>query len=296
MSGITYHICAIDGGGTGCRAAIAHPDGTVLARASGGPANYTTNPAQACANVLNAVSQAVEQLGKDAPPLEAMVAHIGLAGIMNAQDAKTMAANLPFKSCTVSDDRLTSAIGALGRRDGVLLAIGTGSFAAVRRSEDIRFFGGWGLSVGDQASGAWLGRAVLEHSLLAEEGLVAASDLTRLIMARFDDLPANVASFAGRASPAEFATFAPFVISAAKDGDVVGVTLMTRGTAYLNAVLKAANIRDTAPICLIGGVGPHYEAFLAPEHRARIQAPEGTALDGALQLARKTLKDLEAQS
>lgn len=295
VNGISYLLCGVDGGGTGCRAAIAYPDGTIAARASGGPANYTTDPAQAARNVLDAIRSAAAQLGGNAVSPKALVAHIGLAGIMSAADSHAMASNLPFASCSVSDDRITSAIGALGSRDGVLLAIGTGSFAAARRGEDIRFFGGWGLSVGDQASGAWLGRALLEYSLLAWEGLEAPSDLTRAIMLRFDGQPASIISHVRNTGPAGFAEFAPQIIAAARAEDEVGLMLMRRGAAYLDTVLKCADITGNAPICLSGGIGPHYEDYLAPRYHGRIRAPEGTALDGALRLARQKLEELEKQ-
>lgn len=289
----TYQICAIDGGGTGCRVAIAGRDATMQARASGGPANYATNPAQTVENVLETVHRAAEQMGAGGPGLCRMVAHVGLAGIMSDADARSMASQLPFEHCVVTDDRVTSTIGALGRFDGGLLAVGTGTFAAMRRGGEIRFFGGWGLNVGDQASGARLGRELLEHILLAWDGLAPESDLTRTILSRFNGVPGEIVAFSGRAQPGDYATLAPLVIEAAMAGDPVCRTLMQRGAAYLNTALGAAGLAGDDIVCLIGGVGPHYRSFLAPEYSDRIREPEGTALDGALQLARRKLEELE---
>lgn len=294
-NGITRHICAVDGGGTGCRAVIAGADGTVLAKVSGGRANFTTNRDVAAQSVLDAVTKAAQSLN-DTVDLKRIVAHVGLAGILSPQDASDLADRLPFDTCTVTDDRVTSAFGVLGNRDGAVLAIGTGSFVAARRGTDLNFWGGWGFRVGDQASGAWLGRAVLEHCLLAHEGLEPQSDLTREILARFTDTSANIAAFAARAKTSEFAEFSPLIVAAARNDDAVGRMLMTRGANYLNKTLKSAKITDQDAICLTGGVGPHYESYLAPEYRARIQPPEGVALDGALQLARQNLEEMEKQA
>lgn len=288
-----HQICAVDGGGTGCRAAIAHADGTVLAYASGGPANYTTNSAQAVKNVADAILRAAAQLGPERPAIQKLVAHVGLAGIMSNADACAMASRLPFDNCHVTDDRETSVIGALGARDGALVAIGTGTFAASRRDDDIRFFGGWGLNLGDQASGARLGRELLEHTLMACDGLEAESDLTRSVLAEFGGSPADIIAFAGTAKPDEYAIFAPNVIKAAEASDIVGQALMQRGATYLNTILRFAEISGDEIICLIGGVGPHYERFLEPVYRARIHPPLGVALDGALQLARRKLDEME---
>jgi glucosamine kinase len=285
-----YQVCAVDGGGTGCRVAIANPNGVVLARASGGPANYASNAAQAVENVVGAVRLAAGKMGTD---MHRLVAHVGLAGIMNDTDACALVAQLPFKHCTVTDDRVTSTIGALDNRDGALLAVGTGTFVALRRGGEFRFFGGWGQQVGDQASGAWLGRELLVHALLAVDGLEAESDLTRTVLARFDGTPADIVAFARQAPPADYASFAPLIVEAAKAGDLVARQLMDRGTAYLNTALGAAGLSGDDIVCLVGGVGPHYGPYLAPQYHSLIRLPKGTALDGALQLARQNQEALE---
>lgn len=289
-----YQICAVDGGGTGCRVAVADRDGAVLARASGGPANYATDSAQAVGNLLDAVRRAVAELGGDASTLRCLAAHVGVAGILGDADARDMASRLPFARCTVSDDRVTSLAGALGAADGVLLAIGTGSFAAMRRGGAVRLVGGWGLNLGDQASGARLGRDLLENTLLAGDGLLAETDLTRAVLARFGGTPAGLVAFAARARPSDYAELAPLVIGAADAGDGVARALMERGARYLNGVLAAAGLSGDDVVCLSGGIGPRYETFLAPEFRARLRPPEGTALDGALRLALRARHDLEA--
>ena len=179
---ISHLFGAVDGGGTGCRVRLALGDGVPLAQATGGPANYTTDAAQAVSNITDALTRATAQLSC---PQQICALHVGLAGILTQDDARDMAARLGFDHCTVSDDRLTTAVGALGDRDGAVLALGTGGFSALRRDGNLRFIGGWGLKVGDQASGAWLGRAVLEHTLLAHDGLAPHSDLTQHILARF---------------------------------------------------------------------------------------------------------------
>ncbi len=285
-----YQICAVDGGGTGCRAVIGRSDGVILARAAGGPANYTTNPIQAAENLQKAVDEALSLAGSDALPLERTVAHVGLAGIMCEDDSQALAAQLPFARCSVSDDRLTSALGGLGDRDGALLAIGTGSFAAGRRGGSVRFLGGYGFKAGDQASGAWLGRELLCQTLLACDGLAAPSDLTRAVFARFDEKIHRLATYSATSDPSQYAGFAPQIVQAAKDGDAVGQRLMEGGAAYLNAALDALALKETDVLCLIGGLGPHYAPYLAPRYQARICQPQGTALDGAMTLARELLE------
>ncbi|MFZ5962841.1 BadF/BadG/BcrA/BcrD ATPase family protein [Thalassococcus sp. BH17M4-6] len=292
MNMIAAHlILGIDGGGTGCRAALCDLAGTPLGQAKGGAANYTSDPAATLTHVRLAAMEAAADAGLTSDVLTRCTAHVGLAGVMTAADQAAVAAALPFGAITVSDDRLTTAVGALGPRDGALAAVGTGSFVAVRRGESIRYFGGWGLRVGDQASGAWLGRGALETCLLVHDGLAPGSDLIRDLMAHFDNDPVQIVNFARTAQPRDHAGFARQIIDAAAAGDAHGLALMQAGAAYLADCFAQADLRDGDVITLSGGIGPHYASYLGPDLGHRIAPPQGTALDGAVRLAR----DLAAQ-
>ncbi len=48
---------------------------------------------------------------------------------------------------------------------------------------------------------------------------------------------------------------------------------------------EVLDFEEDAVICLAGGVGPHYAAYLPQSHQNRIRPALGTALDGALALA-----------
>lgn len=281
------YLAAVDGGGTGCRVRLCAPDGRMLAEAGGGPANVTTDPALALASLGSAVSDAAAAAGLAPDDMTRTVARAGIAGILTRADIDIVSEALPFGAVQVSDDRETSVVGALGGRDGAVVAVGTGSFVALRRAEALRGFGGWGLAVGDQASGGWLGRAALEHCLLVRDGLATASDLTRALMAEFDDDPIAVVRFASTARPADFAAHAPRIAAAAEAGDELGVTLMERGAAYLTRCLDAAGFGENDVLCLTGGLGPAYAPYLTEAHRARVAEPEGSALDGGIRLAQR---------
>jgi glucosamine kinase len=284
MSGTVPPLAiGIDGGGSRCRAAVAAPDGRVLGRGEAGPANATTDLPQAAGNIVAAVGAALAAAG--AGPAEVGAVHAGLAGVMGPDDAARVAAALPFAGIAVTDDRPTSVEGALGPRDGALAAVGTGSFLALKRGAALRCVGGWGAEVGDQASGAWLGRALLERVLLACDGLAPGTGLTRATLAAFGGDPNAIVRFAAAARPADLAAHAPRVADAAEGGDPAGLDLMRRGADYLGQALDAFGLRPGEVLCLTGGLGPRYAAFLAEDHRARIAAPEGDALHGAVRLA-----------
>lgn len=280
----------IDGGGTGCRVAIADLDGNVIATAQGGAANFTSGPARTVENVLAALNDAAKTAGLTQDALKAASAHLGIAGIVSPKDAKAIAERMPFARCAVTDDQPTSVAGALGDRNGAVIAVGTGSFIAVKRGRDIRAIGGWGLHLGDQASGAWLGQHVLQRCAMIRDGLAETSGLVERLWVKFGDDPSRLIAFARRASPADFAELAPEVLTSAKNGDQNAMSIVREAVDYLNLCLTSLELKGEDVVCLTGGLAPLYRPWLAASFQARIAEPRGTALDGALQLARETVQ------
>jgi glucosamine kinase len=60
---------------------------------------------------------------------------------------------------------------------------------------------------------------------------------------------------------------------------------MQQGAGYLLRALGAMGFAAPDVLCLSGGIGPHYAAFLPTELQAAIVAPKGQAIDGAVRLA-----------
>ncbi len=278
-------LVGIDGGGTGCRVAIADADRNLLGAAKGGPANPTYTPQEARDNILAAIDAACLDAGLDPAALKTARAFIGLAGIRDANDADFIAGVLPFAQAKVVEDRITTVTGALAGGDGAVAAIGTGSFVARSTGDTTDYIGGWGFRLGDQASGAWLGHNLLKQVILCSEGVEPHSDLTRETLARYDDNAHKVYEFSNGATPAEFGHLAPLVVAAAARGDLIATSLMRDGADYIVKALNTLGYRPDEPLCLTGGLGPHYTEFLPSSFAAHVVEPKGTALDGALLLA-----------
>lgn len=287
MGHLGPYLIGIDGGGTGCRAAISDLAGTILGSANGGPANFTSDPRGTVQNLIGALGSAARLAGLDLSKLAHAPAHVGLAGIVSSGTASALAAQLPLRRCTVTDDQVTTVFGALGDSNGVVISIGTGSFIAVKREDDIRYIGGWGLQLGDQASGAWLGQKALQRCALTRDGLLPHSDLTARIWRDFDNDPANLIAYARSATPADFATYAKDVMAAAKQDDPQAVEIATEAATYLSQSLETANFSKEDRLCLTGGLGPLFAQWLPRAAQSQLTEPKGTALDGALALARQ---------
>ena len=283
-------LIAVDGGGTGCRAAIGTCAQGVIARAEGGRANFASDPDLAIRNILDVVALAAQNAGiaAGAMPgaLAAARAHLGLAGVMTAQDSARVAGALPYACAVVTDDRETAVAGALGGENGALLAIGTGTIVAANTAEGFRSVSGWGFHVSDQASGAWLGRAALVQVLLCHDGIEGHSPLTRDLFARFDDDPTAIVAFSMSAKAGDYATLAPEIVAQARAGDPWGRKIMAAGADYLTRGLGQVGFRAGDPLCLTGGVGPHYAEFLPPDLLIGRTLSRGNALDGAFHLAK----------
>ena len=278
------HFIGIDGGGSGCRVAIAKADGTVIGKGKAGSANATTDMDGTIAHIREALAMAADNAGLSDPVLAQAVAHAGVAGAMTREQADQISNALPMETI-VTEDKVTALKGALGDREGVLMAIGTGSLIGAAHGGQQRFMGGYGFILSDQASGAWLGRSLLAEVLLCHDGLVPPTTLTRAVFEDFDNDPNAIVAFAASAAPRDFGAFAPRIVKAAKSGDPLALNLMQSGSIYLTQALDTLGLSRSDVLCLVGGLGPSYADWLMPNHQAQLADAEGTPLDGALALA-----------
>ncbi|MGY9038692.1 MAG: BadF/BadG/BcrA/BcrD ATPase family protein [Rhodobacterales bacterium] len=277
-------LIGVDGGGTGCRHGFATPDRRILDEATGGRANFSTDCAAAIDNILTATREAVAQAGLDVSHMSRAVAHLGLAGYTGPELGPRVQAGLPFAKSVVTEDTTTTLVGAVGAQDCYLIALGTGTIVGRQKAGVQTCIGGWGYQVSDQASGAWLGHGVLEQTLLAVDGITPASPLSQQMLDRFSG-GTGIVQFSLKARPGDFATLAPDVVQAAAEGDSIGRALMARGADYLTRALIALDHRPDDHLCLTGGVGPHYAAYLPETQTAHLIDAKGRALDGAIALA-----------
>ncbi|MFC3088736.1 BadF/BadG/BcrA/BcrD ATPase family protein [Tabrizicola soli] len=274
----------IDGGGTGCRAAVADASGRVLGEGVAGPANIASDLAGARDNILAATTEALTRalgVGAVAAELPALSAGLGLAGANAAGRAEALRRALPFARIKLETDAIAAVKGALADRDGIVAALGTGSVFAAQAGGRIRQVGGWGLVLGDEGSGAWLGREVLRQALLAADGFRAGTPLLDAVLKSHGGTE-GVIAFSLAARPADFARLAPEVLAA---DDPIAHELVAIATADVARAVHVLQRDPPLPVTFIGGLGPSYAARLG--NRWAIRPAQGSALDGALILARE---------
>ena len=274
----------IDGGGTSCRAAVATADGRILGRGFSGAANILSDPSTARRNIVAAAEAACREAGLDPQALSLMPALLGLAGANVGTVAREIAGALPFRESEIVSDGLIALEGALGPDDGTMAILGTGTVYFTRHAGVVRTLGGWGFQVGDQGSGARLGHALLQESLLAFDSMRPGSALTDAILAEFNDDPGAIVTFARAAQPADYGRFAPRVFAALDAGDTVASDLVSAAARQIDQALDAAAGEGATPLCLLGGLSQAYRPHLAERHRRRLVPALADALSGAVAL------------
>ncbi|QKD00748.1 N-acetylglucosamine kinase [Mesorhizobium loti] len=287
-------VLGIDGGGTSCRAALATVDGAVVGRAKSGAANIRTDLTGARSNIVEAARQAFIAAGQNPELIPQTPAILGLAGANVGTYRQQLEAILPFSISRVETDAEIALEGAVGSGDGAMAILGTGTAYMARRNGKSRAIGGWGFQVGDQGSGARIGRDLLEQTLLAYDGVREASPLTQSMLAVFRNNPEDVVEFTTNAKPGDFGGFAPKVFEHAEKGDSVANWILDRVVADVEASLGALNLADDAPLCLLGGLAPLYAPRLSARYRALLKPPLDDALGGAVQMAARLFAKPEA--
>lgn len=282
-------VIAVDAGGTRCRLAI--DDGNSVTRVETGAANVSTDFDCAMGQVQTGLRTLADKVGLTMVDLARMPAFVGMAGVTGPAIAEKIKAALPFERLHVEDDRPAALKGALGDRDGMIAHCGTGSFFAMQQQGEMRFAGGWGPVLADEASAQWIGRLALSLALQSVDGRYQTSPMAEQLLTDHDG-PAGVVRFAGKARPPEFGALAPVVTEFAGNGDRLARRVMQAGADEIAAVAPDLGWVPGTRICLTGGLGPHYLTYLPEDMRAAVAEPAAEPLVGAVALARAFAEEI----
>ena len=160
----------------------------------------------------------------------------------------------------LAHDSVTSFLGALGDRRGVVVAAGTGSIILGVGRDSIARVDGWGNLVGDAGSGYWIGRRAIDAALRDYDGRGPATALTGAVRKRFpvlDNLYIELQTDPGYVGVVS--GFSRVTVGLA-GSDPVALEICHQAGAELaeSAIAAARRVgegNDTAPaISLIGGV------------------------------------------
>lgn len=285
MSGVSYFL-GVDGGGTGSRALLVDESGAELARVEGGAANVATDMEMASQTLANLARSAFETAGLGQAEMDRAYAVLGLAGANVVASNKPVEDAVPCAHVHVTNDPDIVLAGALGAQDGFIAAPGTGSFFIARKNGKVQRLGGWGFTLGDEASGARMGRRLLSLTLHAFDGVRPHSELTRNILAEFEGQPSKIVQFADSASPGDFGTYARRIVAAGVAKDPVAQDLMQEGADWIVTALQTLGYARGMKVVLWGGLGETYIPYLPGGIASDLVKPLGDGMSGAVRIAR----------
>ena len=305
-----YYL-GVDGGGTNCRVRLANDQLETLAEVKNGRSNLQIDGGEpAYKAILDGTRDVFRAAGIDYAETANTYACFGMAGgrMDSARDAFA-ARKWPFAGVKVYDDIDIAHAGALGGAEGGVVIIGTGSAAMSIVAGKRHQAGGWGFHIGDQMSGAILGRELVRYSVEAEDGLVAASPLTKAVIAALggSNQAAMTWAFAtemdikllsrdgsegcddaliGRA-PGEFGKLMPLWFEYLEKDDPVAARMLDIEMGHIDTYVNWFKGHGAKVMAIVGGLGQRLFPNLQRLYGDFVALPKYEPLHGAVILARQ---------
>ena len=281
------YFLGIDAGGTHTRARLVTAEGQVIGAGRAGPANTRIGLPEALGAVEDAYLQTVSEAGLDRSDLRSIRAGLGIAGLNRRGMLPSLQEhNFPFRSIAFASDAAIANLGAHAGGDGGIIIVGTGSIGFARVGEEVSTIGGYGFPISDEGSGADLGLRAIRRSLWARDGRIPHSAMTQEVLEYFHGSAGEIVDWTARATPTDYAAFAPIVMDHASSGDPIAEDIVKAAAHRLDRLIRVLLEKGAPSCCLMGGVAVRMRDWLAASIRERLTEPLGDALDGAILLAR----------
>ncbi len=278
----------IDGGGSKCRARLCDREGRVLGEGQSGAANVALGLDNTFGEIRKATALALEDAGLADVPLSTLHAGAGIAGMPQRREREELRRHPhPFATFDADTDAYTACLGAHDGADGAILIIGTGTCGITIAKGEVTYVGGWGLVIGDEGSGAYLGRAAVRRALRERDGILPRSPLGDAIMSRFESEAEQLVTWAATARPGNYGEFVPVIIEHAQAGDAVARDLLHETGTDICLLVEALRAKGAPNVALVGGLAGPIQPWLPERIQPLLVEPKGDPLDGALMLARR---------
>jgi glucosamine kinase len=296
-------VVGVDGGGTKTRALLADEQGNQVAEAIGAGSAVRPQEIERSAGIIaGVVRDVIENAGQGEQ--RARVLCVGVAGAGREPERVGLQEHLVAMDIAddvvVQTDLAIALDDAFGDGPGVLLIAGTGSSGFGRGPTGATArCGGWGPVIGDEGSGAWLGRRALSVVAAASDGREPETALTGAILTATESSEvADLIRWAAAATPAKLGTLAPVVLTVADGGDLRANALVSMAVEELALHVRAlarqlfTDERASVPLAFTGGLlskGSPLRKRL--EHRLKTAAPGAQIHVGEIDAARGAMKN-----
>ncbi len=259
-------LIGVDGGGSKTRVLVGDDEGNELGRAEGGRSAVRPGQAVESARVIaETVREALSNSVMEGAA-EPKVLYCGVAGVGREVEQRSLQSSLEeyelAETVVVEWDGLIALFDAFADGPGILVVSGTGSSAFGRSpSGKTARCGGWGPNIGDEGSGAWIGRRALGIVGAATDGREAETSLVGAILtAAQASEPTELIPWAAAADVRALASLAPVVFSAASAGDARANSLVTLAAEELVIHVRTLALslfgdeRASVPVAMSGGL------------------------------------------
>jgi glucosamine kinase len=280
----------VDGGGTNCRIRLADENLVTLADAAGGRSNLQIEAGEpAYRSIMEGTKAVFAEAGIAYTETKNTFACFGMAGgrLPSAREAFEQR-DWPFARVRVYDDIDIARAGALGGEDGGAVIIGTGSAALALVDGQRHQCGGWGFHIGDQMSGAILGRELVRYAVEAADGLRDGSPLCEAVIAKLGGSLDTVMawSFADR-RPADYGALMPLFFEYYEKSDSVAQKMMDIELGAIDVYVKWFKARGVMRLAVIGGFGERLYPLLVERYGDFMVKARHEPLHGAIILAQQ---------
>ena len=254
------YLLGADGGGSKTAFLLADIEGNPIATCTRGRSNPGDIGYEAMeALILEGFSYLCRENGVEEREVVSVFA--GVAGLtsfkMNELLRAAMEKLFPCAHCDCSHDGMNVLYGAFpGGEDGAIVICGTGSSCFANAKDSVYRIGGYG-QFDLTGNGYEIGKAAFAHVFRTLDG----RDAYGVLAARLDEkFPGgchkSIFDINGY-TKTQFATFAPLVFDAAREGDPAAMAILEQNFAYIGELITtAANLFDGKPysVALAGGI------------------------------------------
>jgi glucosamine kinase len=207
-------------------------------------------------------------------PTDATGVGIGMPGLRAAREAADLGRSLTERAgrpVYITNDGITTWLGAFGTEPGIVVYAGTGSGAVGSDGTQWARAGGHGFVLGDEGGAYWIGRAAVNAALRWSEGLGTGSRALHDAIVSIADLDSLVRDVTSHPAERDRITrFAPIVTElAATDEAARGIAL--RAAGHL-ADLAETIRRVLGPLPVAGTGGVLSDALIWAEFEALTDA------------------------
>ena len=269
----------VDAGGTHSRARLMAGDGAVLAQATSGPCNPSTDVARAAASLRDLWSAC--GTGHDAASITLC---IGGAGMYVAPVRAAFLAAVPaFARTIVVSDGYAALIGAGGGAPAALIIAGTGVVAhrlfadgtSIQRD-------GWGWIGGDRGSGAWIGRRAMRHALAVLDEIIPPAPLSEAVADALGARDRKAGTWIAGLGPDRLASLVPLVLA---NPCPVSEAILQGAAEWLAALAGALRLDPGIELFMAGGLAETLRGRIAALRGHPVLTPRQDAITGCFLIA-----------